>query len=285
MDALAAQLEGVRLDGAAELPGLEAAYESLLEIVQYPLQHHDAFERFNIEAPKGVLLYGPPGVGKTHLASTVAKHTNALLTVVQGPEILGPYLGESEQRLRSKFRIAQRAAQKEPDRPSILFIDEIESIAPKRQQGGSGGSGEAARLVAQLLTLMDGLESRGRLVVIGATNLPNSLDPALRRPGRFDREIRIDVPNQVQRRKILAYYTRKMALAESLDLDTLAEVTNGHVGADIAALCREAATHAVMARLAAGRQLPLAQSKVTHDDFRAAMARVVPSTKRGLGID
>ncbi|KAJ2769108.1 hypothetical protein IWQ56_002681, partial [Coemansia nantahalensis] len=269
MDALAEQLKGVRLDGAAELPGLEAAYQSLLEVVQYPLQHLDAFQRLNVEAPKGVLLYGPPGVGKTHLVSMVAKHTDALLTIVQGPEILGPYLGESEQRLRGRFRAAQQGAQREPDRPSILFIDEIDSIAPKRQQGSGGGgsSSESARLVAQLLTLMDGLESRGRLVVIGATNLPNSLDPALRRPGRFDREICIDVPNQIQRRKILAYYTRKMALAESLDLDTLAEVTNGHVGADIAALCREAATHAAMARLAAPGQSAAAetaaQAKVT----------------------
>ncbi|KAJ2776482.1 hypothetical protein H4R18_005651 [Coemansia javaensis] len=275
------------MDGAAELPGLEEAYRSLVEVVQYPIQHAEAFRRLNVEAPRGVLLYGPPGVGKTRLVEAVARHAGALLEVVQGPEILGPYPGESEQRLRARFRAAQDGARRQPGRASILFIDEIDSIAPKREAGplggGGGGGGAAARLVAQLLTLMDGLESRGRLVVVGATNLPNALDPALRRPGRFDREIRIDVPNQIQRRQILAYYTRRMPLAGRLSLDGLAEVTNGYVGADIAALCREAASHAVIARLGGGgggREHGVAEA-----DFRAAMARVVPSTKRGLGID
>ncbi|KAJ1834059.1 hypothetical protein LPJ63_002252 [Coemansia sp. RSA 2711] len=278
MKALTAQLQGTRLNPDSELPGLGDVYQQLLEVVQYPILHLDAFRHLNIEAPKGVLLYGPPGVGKTRLVSTIAQATNAALTIVQGPEIIGPYLGESEERLRSKFDEAQRKAQTRASHASILFIDEIDSIAPKRQ---SVQSNAAARLVAQLLTLMDGLQSRGRLVVIAATNLPNVLDPALRRPGRFDREIRIDVPNQIQRRDILAYYTRKMTL-ESLDLDELAELTNGYVGADIAALCREAATHAITARLASATAR---KAVIARSDFKAAMARVVPSTKRGLGID
>ncbi|KAJ2355809.1 hypothetical protein GGF43_002463 [Coemansia sp. RSA 2618] len=273
----------MQLDPASELPGLGDVYQQLLEVVQYPIQHLDAFTHLNIEAPKGVLLYGPPGVGKTRLVSMIAKTTDAALTVVQGPEIIGPYLGESEERLRNKFDEAQAKSLERASRASILFIDEIDSIAPKRQQGAQTSSA-SARLVAQLLTLMDGLKSRGRLVVIGATNLPNVLDPALRRPGRFDREIRIDVPNQIQRRDILAYYTRRMTLEKSIDLDTLAEWTNGYVGADISALCREAATHAITSRLSS-KAPAKAPATITRDDFKAAMARVVPSTKRGLGID
>ncbi|KAJ2796237.1 hypothetical protein H4R20_005596 [Coemansia guatemalensis] len=290
MEALTSQLEHTHLNAASELPGLGDAYERILEVVQFPILFHKEFEQLNIEAPKGMLLYGPPGVGKTRLVSTIAKQTGAALTLIQGPEIIGPYLGESEERLRAKFSEAQSKAQNNPDKASVLFIDEIDSIAPKRQPGAQG-SNDSSRLVAQLLTLMDGLESRGRLVVIGATNMPNVLDPALRRPGRFDREIRIDVPNQIARREILAYYTRKMTLGATLDLDMLAEVTNGYVGADIAALCREAATHAITARLEATEGKYNAetnepeQAVVTRNDFEAAMALLVPSTKRGLGID
>ncbi|KAJ2449574.1 hypothetical protein EV183_004818 [Coemansia sp. RSA 2336] len=279
MDTLAAQLQGLSLDPTAELPGLEDVYQQLVEVVQYPLVHAKAFRHLNIEAPKGVLLYGPPGVGKTRLVSTIASATNAALTTVQGPEIIGPYLGESEERLRRKFMEAREKLLKDGIEASILFIDEIDSIAPKRQQGAQGNQA-SARLVAQLLTLMDGLESRGRVVVIGATNMPNVLDAALRRPGRFDREIHIDVPNQIQRRKIFEFYTRKMA--SMLDLDMLAEQTNGFVGADIAALCREAASNAINRRLLT-RQPKTAV--VDHGDFKVAMKKVVPSTKRGLGID
>ncbi|KAJ2613977.1 hypothetical protein H4S08_001941 [Coemansia sp. RSA 1365] len=288
MEALTSQLEHTYINPASELPGLGDAYERIMEVVQFPILYHKEFEKLNIEAPKGMLLYGPPGVGKTRLVSTIAKQTGAALTLIQGPEIIGPYLGESEERLRTKFYEAQNKAQSNPNKASVLFIDEIDSIAPKRQPGAQG-SNDSSRLVAQLLTLMDGLESRGRLVVIGATNLPNVLDPALRRPGRFDREIRIDVPNQIARKEILAYYTRKMVLGATLDLDTLAEVTNGYVGADIAALCREAATHAITTKIEAAESNNKAcvseQAVVTRHDFEAAMAQLVPSTKRGLGID
>ncbi|KAJ2852400.1 hypothetical protein IWW36_000287 [Coemansia brasiliensis] len=279
MDNLASQLQGLSLDSTTELPGLEDVYQQLVEVVQYPIVHVEAFRHLNIEAPKGVLLYGPPGVGKTRLVSTIASATNAALTTVQGPEIIGPYLGESEERLRAKFVEAREKLLKADVKASILFIDEIDSIAPKRQQGTQTNQA-SARLVAQLLTLMDGLESRGRLVVIGATNMPNVLDPALRRPGRFDREIHIDVPNQIQRRKILAFYTRKMT-TNMLDLDILAEQTNGFVGADIAALCREAASNAISNRLLSKQS----KAAVDYNDFKAAMKKVVPSTKRGLGID
>ncbi|KAJ1964505.1 hypothetical protein GGI12_001377 [Dipsacomyces acuminosporus] len=290
MDVLTEKLAGASLDSSIEAPpGLEEAFQSLLEVVQYPIQHLAKFQHLNIDAPKGVLLYGPPGVGKTHLVRTLTKYTGAHLTVVQGPEILGPYLGESERRLREKFAEAERATASDNDsdtskKPSILFVDEIDSIAPNRQQTAGSGSGQfEARIVAQLLTLMDGLESRGKLVVIGATNLPNSLDPALRRPGRFDREISIDVPNQMARAKILRFYTRKMPLSADLDIEELAESTNGYVGADIAALCREAATHAISARLDDSNTRT--DMSVGQADFTEAMRRVVPSIKRGLGID
>ncbi|KAI9471258.1 hypothetical protein LPJ78_002289 [Coemansia sp. RSA 989] len=279
MDNLASQLQDLSLESTTELPGLEDVYQQLVEVVQYPIVHAGAFRHLNIEAPKGVLLYGPPGVGKTRLVSTIASATNAALTTVQGPEIIGPYLGESEERLRKKFVEAREKLLKGDVKASILFIDEIDSIAPKRQQGTQSNQA-SARLVAQLLTLMDGLESRGRIVVIGATNMPNVLDPALRRPGRFDREIHIDVPNQIQRRKILEFYTRKMTMS-ILDLDMLAEQTNGFVGADIAALCREAASSAINRRLLSKQP----KAAVDYGDFKVAMKKVVPSTKRGLGID
>ncbi|KAJ2814896.1 hypothetical protein GGI24_006231, partial [Coemansia furcata] len=182
---------------SSSLPGLEDAFQSLLEVVEYPLVHSQAFAHLNVDAPKGVLLYGPPGVGKTRLVRAISDHCQAKLTVIQGPEIIGPYLGDSERRLRERFASAQGK-----EGPSILFIDEIDSLAPSRQSSSGGGGGNA-RLVAQLLTLMDGLQSRGRLVVIGATNRPNALDSALRRPGRFDREISIDVPDQMARARIL----------------------------------------------------------------------------------
>ncbi|KAJ2488373.1 hypothetical protein IWW37_004873 [Coemansia sp. RSA 2050] len=214
----------------------------------------------NVEAPKGVLLYGPPGVGKTQLVKVISEHCHAKLTVIQGPSILGPYLGDSELRLRERFASAYSA-----DGPSILFIDEIDSLAPTRTSGGN------PRLVAQLLTLMDGLHGRGRLIVIGATNRPNALDPALRRPGRFDREISIDVPDQRDRSRILQYYLSRMPCA--LDVDQLAASTVGYVGADLAALCREAALLAV------------GKGTVTMAEFSMAMRSMTASTRRGLGVD
>ncbi|KAJ1822056.1 hypothetical protein LPJ56_001006 [Coemansia sp. RSA 2599] len=272
MDDLTTRLGSMHIDATKHvetLPGLESAFQSLLEVVQYPITHRDKFKRLNIEPPKGVLLYGPPGVGKTHMVRELCKTTSASLTVIQGPEILGPYLGESEKQLREKFSEAQEMAN-DDSRASVLFIDEIDSIAINRQESGEQG----ARLVAQLLTLMDGLRGRGRLVVVGATNRPDSLDPALRRPGRFDREISIDVPDQSAREKILRHCTRRMPLDRSVDFQVLAESTNGYVGADISSLCVEAATRAVDRR-----------GPVGMGDFVDAMGRMVASTKRGLGID
>ncbi|KAJ2558720.1 hypothetical protein EV175_000660 [Coemansia sp. RSA 1933] len=276
-------MEGADIDGEegifGELPGLEAAARGLLEIVQYPQKHRAKFERLGIEAPKGVLLYGPPGVGKTRLVQQIAHLTGSHLTVVQGPEVLGPYLGESEQKLRDVFAQAQQKATTDPGTSSILFIDEIDALAGNRekQQGEM-----SVRVVAQLLTLMDGVEARrGRLVVVGATNLPNALDPALRRPGRFDREVLVDVPNTAARLSILKYYTRGMPLGDSVDMEKLAEMTSGYVGADIGALCREAAVSVI------GRQPkgPRTEEQLTMREFAEAMKRTVPALRRGLAID
>ncbi|KAJ2475884.1 hypothetical protein EV174_005117, partial [Coemansia sp. RSA 2320] len=245
-------------------PGLESAFQSLLEVVQYPITHAAEFAHLKVDAPKGVLLYGPPGVGKTQLVLSVSKYCGAQLTVIQGPEIVGPYLGDSERRLRERFATARDGVG-----PRILFIDEIDSIAASRQAGGGG------RLVAQLLTLMDGLEqqTRGGLVVIGATNRPNALDAALRRPGRFDREISIDIPSPQARLRILQHYLRRMPDG-GLSLAGLSEMTAGYVGADLAALCREAGGQAIVQR-----------RPVTMDDFGRAMRTVTASTRRGLAVE
>ena len=196
-------------------------------MIELPLRHPEIFERVGIEAPKGVLLYGPPGTGKTLLAKAVANETNANFYSIGGPEIMSKYYGESEERLRGIFKEAQENA------PSIIFIDEIDSIAPKREEV----SGEMEkRIVSQLLTLMDGLEARGKVVVIGATNRPDSLDPALRRPGRFDREIEIGIPDEKSRLEILHIHTRGMPLEPDVKLEEIARVTHGFVGADLQAL-------------------------------------------------
>ncbi|KAG9301685.1 hypothetical protein G9A89_016756 [Geosiphon pyriformis] len=205
------------------IPGLEKAYESLLEIVSYPLLYPHLLKRLNIECPKGVLLYGPPGVGKTYLVATISKAFNAKMVKVHGSEIYGPYVGESEAKLREKFKFAEQLTLQE-DCPVILFIDEVDALTPHRKEAQIHES----RVVAQLLTLMDGMESRGRLVIIAATNRPNAIDPALRRPGRFDREISIDVPTEEDRQKILRTQTRKMPLNEDVNLEILAKMTNGY---------------------------------------------------------
>lgn len=220
-----------------DIGGLKRELESIREMIELPLKYPEIFEQLGIDAPKGVLMHGPPGCGKTLIARAVAHETDARFFVLSGPEIMHKYYGESEAHLRKVFEEAGKA-------PSIIFLDEIDAIAPKRTTLGSEKQLER-RVVSQLLTLMDGLASRGQIVVIGATNVPDILDPALRRPGRFDREIVIGVPDRPGRREILEVHTRGMPLADDVDLERLAQITYGFVGADLQSLAREAA----MARL------------------------------------
>ncbi|HEU4961873.1 MAG TPA: AAA family ATPase, partial [Sphingomonas sp.] len=265
-----------------DIGGMGATIDQLREMVELPLRYPELFQRLGVDPPKGVLLHGPPGTGKTRLARAVANESAAEFFLINGPEIMGSAYGESEQRLRTVFEEAAKAA------PSIVFIDEIDSIAPKRGQV----SGEAEkRLVAQLLTLMDGLEARANLVVIAATNRPEAIDEALRRPGRFDREIIVGVPDERGRREILGIHTRGMPLDAKVDLDALARTTYGFVGADIAALTREAAIEAVrriMPRLNLedGTIPPevLDTLAVTRDDFMEALKRVQPSAMREVMV-
>ncbi len=215
-----------------DIGGLSEEIKKIREMVELPLKHPEIFERLGIEPPKGVLLHGPPGTGKTLLAKAVANETNANFILINGPEIMSKYYGQSEENLRKKFEDAEKSA------PSIVFIDEIDAIASKREE--THGEVEK-RVVAQLLALMDGLQSRGKVVVIAASNIPNSLDPALRRPGRFDREIEINVPNKEGRLDILKIHTRNMPLDKTVNMKELAAITHGFVGADMAALAKEAA--------------------------------------------
>ncbi|KAB0676211.1 CDC48 family AAA ATPase [Aureimonas leprariae] len=264
-----------------DIGGLGNTVDQVREMVELPLRHPELFQRLGIDPPKGVLLYGPPGTGKTLLARAVANEAEANFFLVNGPEIMGSRYGESEERLREVFGEARQNA------PSIVFIDEIDSIAPKREQV----TGEVERrLVAQLLTLMDGLEPRQNVVVIGATNRRDAIDEALRRPGRFDREIVIGVPDQAGRRETLGIHTRGMPLGEDVDLDELARTTYGFVGADVAALAREAAMDAVR------RMLPeinlregiptevVDRLRVERGDFLNALKRVQPSALREIMI-
>ncbi len=270
---------GVNYD---DVGGIEDTIRALREMVELPLRYPELFTRLGVDPPKGVLLHGPPGTGKTRLAQAVANESDAEFFTINGPEIMGSGYGESEKRLREVFEEATRAA------PAIVFIDEIDSIAPKRTQV----PGEAEkRLVAQLLTLMDGLEARANLVVIAATNRPDAIDEALRRPGRFDREIVIGVPDTGGRREILAIHTRGMPLRQEVDLDELARVTHGFVGADLAALAREAAIDAVrriMPRLDLAEQtIPpevLDDLCVSWDDFLSALKRIQPSAMREVMV-
>ncbi len=215
-----------------DIGGLDEEIKKVREMVELPLKHPEIFERLGIEPPKGVLLHGPPGTGKTLLAKAVANETNSNFILINGPEIMSKYYGQSEENLRKKFEDAQKNS------PSIIFIDEIDAIASKREE--THGEVEK-RVVAQLLAIMDGLQARGKVVVIAASNIPNSLDPALRRPGRFDREIEIAVPRKKGRLNILKIHTRNMPLAKSVNLKDIAEITHGFVGADLAALSKEAA--------------------------------------------
>ncbi len=266
-----------------DIGGLDREIQKIRELVEIPLKHPEVFRHLGIEPPKGVLLYGPPGTGKTLLAKAVANESGAHFIAINGPEIMSKWYGESEARLREIFKEAEENA------PAIIFIDEIDAIAPKR--GEVVGEVEK-RVVAQLLSLMDGLESRGQVIVIAATNRPEAVDPALRRPGRFDREIYIGVPNKKGRKEILQIHTRNMPLADDVNLDKLAEATHGYVGADLAALAKEAAMNALRRFLPeiekSEGQIPtevLQKIKVTMDDFYEAMKEIVPTALREVTVE
>ena len=266
-----------------DIGDLEEAKQKIRELVELPLKHPELFRRLGIEPPKGILLYGPPGCGKTLLAKAVATESEAYFIAINGPEIMSKFYGESEQRLREIFEEAKTHA------PAIIFIDEIDAIAPKREEV----TGEVEkRVVAQLLALMDGLETRGDVIVIGATNRPSALDPALRRPGRFDREIEIGVPDRQGRYEILLVHTRNMPLADDVDLHKVAEITHGFVGADLAALCREAAMKALRRYLPKidleEESIPpevLDSIEVTMDDFMRAFREITPTALREVEIE
>ena len=282
-DKPAAGFEGVRRFSYEDIGGLKDELQRLRETIELPLRHPELFQKLGIEPPKGVLLYGPPGTGKTLIAKAVASESGAHFISIAGPEVISKYYGESEQRLREVFEEARENA------PSIIFIDELDSIAPRREEV----TGEVERrVVAQLLTMMDGLEERGQVVVIGATNRVDAIDAALRRPGRFDREIEIGVPSELDRIEILKIHSRGMPLAEDVSLDTLAQQTHGFVGADLAALSREAAIRALR------RYLPeldlekdeidqetLDKLRVYSSDFRSAQRDVGPSAMREVMLE
>ena len=265
-----------------ELGGLKNEVQKIREMVELPMRHPELFEKIGVEAPKGVLLYGPPGTGKTLLAKAVAGETNAHFISLSGPEIMGKYYGESEERIREIFK------QAEDNAPSIVFIDEIDSIAPKRDEV----SGELEkRIVSQLLTLMDGMKSRGKVVVIAATNRPDSIDPALRRPGRFDREIEIGIPDDEGRHEILSIHTRGMPIDEKVNLKQISKTTHGFVGADLEVLAKEAAMRSLR------RILPeidldedkisteiLQKIQITSEDFWDALKEVRPSALREVQV-
>ena len=263
-----------------DIGGLGGQVKRIREMIELPLRFPQIFARLGIDPPKGVLLHGPPGCGKTLIAKVIANETDAYFLHLSGPEIMHKFYGESESHLRSVFEEAKKNA------PSILFLDELDAIAPKREELG-GEKQVERRVVATLLAEMDGLENRGELIVIGATNLPNILDPALRRPGRFDREIVIPIPDKNGRREILTIHTRGMPLAEVVDLDRLAFLTHGFVGADLAALAREAAMYAIrrlMPKIDFEREVipqeALLALKVTMDDFLNALREIEPSAIR-----
>jgi len=275
--------EGIPRVTYEDIGGLRDEVQKVREMIELPLRHPELFERLGVEAPKGVLLHGPPGTGKTLLAKAVANETNAHFLSLSGPEVMSKFYGESEERLREIFKQAEENA------PSIIFIDEIDSIAPKREEV----TGEVERrVVSQLLALMDGLKSRGKVVVIGATNRPNALDPALRRPGRFDREIEIGIPDREGRLEVLQIHTRAMPLAENVSLERLADVTHGFVGADLESLCKEAAMRALRRILPQidleAESIPaevLAKITVTMEDFQEALRDVEPSAMREVLVE
>jgi len=268
-----------------DIGGLGPQIQRVREMIEMPLRFPQVFDRLGVEPPKGVLLYGPPGTGKTVIARAVANETDVYFTHISGPEIIGKFYGESEERLRNVFEEAQSHS------PSIIFIDEIDAIAPKREEMG-GEKQVERRVVAQLLALMDGLESRGQIVVIGATNIPNTLDPALRRPGRFDREIPIPIPDRKGRLEILNIHTRGMPLADNVDMDRIAEITHGFVGADLEALAKEAAMSTlrqILPKINLGmEEIPydkLQKMQVHMENFLEALKEVEPSAIREVFVE
>lgn len=266
-----------------DIGGLKSEIQRIREMVELPLKHPELFKKLGIDPPKGVLFRGPPGCGKTLLVKAVANESDAFFKPINGPEIMSKFYGESEKRLRSIFEDAEKRA------PSVVFIDELDAIAPKREEV----TGEVERrVVAQLLASMDGLKARGRVIVIGATNRPNALDPALRRPGRFDREIEIGVPDKFGRKEILQIHTRGMPLTEDVELGKLSEITHGYVGADLAALCREAAMKTLRRYLPQinieDETIPsevLDQIEVRMEDFLEALKEIQPSAIREVLIE
>jgi transitional endoplasmic reticulum ATPase len=278
-------LRGAGTQGVAyeDIGGLKDVIQRVRETIELPLRHPEIFEKLGIEAPKGVLLHGPPGTGKTLLAKAVANESNSHFISISGPEIMSKFYGESEARLREIFKEAREKA------PSIIFVDEIDSIAPKREEV----TGEVERrVVSQLLSVMDGLEARGKVVVIAATNRPNALDPALRRPGRFDREIEIRVPDKRGRLEVLQIHTRNMPLDKDVDQDRIAAVTHGFVGADLEYLCKEAAMKCLRRLLP---ELNLQDEKVSPEtlqkliieknDFENAIREITPSALREVYVE
>jgi transitional endoplasmic reticulum ATPase len=276
-------LRGVPQVTYEDIGGLTDEIKKVREMIELPLRHPEIFEKLGIEAPKGVLLYGPPGTGKTLLAKAVANESNAHFISISGPEIMSKFYGESEARLREIFKEAKEKS------PSIIFIDEIDSIAPKREEV----TGEVERrVVSQLLSLMDGLEARGKVIVISATNRPNAIDPALRRPGRFDREIEIKVPDKKGRKDILMIHTRNMPLSDDVNLEKIAAISHGYVGADLEYLCKEAAMKCLRRLLPElnleDEKLPpetLDKLVVNYEDYQNALKEVTPSGMREVFIE
>ena len=276
-------LRGVPQVAYEDVGGMSDELRKVREMVELPMRHPEIFEKLGVEAPKGVLLYGGPGTGKTLLAKAVANETNAHFTSISGPEIMSKFYGESEARLREIFKEAREKS------PSIIFIDEIDSIAPKREEV----TGEVERrVVSQMLALMDGLEGRGKVIVIAATNRPNALDPALRRPGRFDREIEIRIPDKKGRHEILLIHTRNMPLSDDINLEKLAAITHGFVGADLEYLCKEAAMKCLRRLLPeinlADEKIPaetLEKLVVNDEDYRFALREVTPAGMREVYIE
>jgi len=277
------EARGVPRTTYEDIGGLREEIQRIREMVELPMRHPEIFQRLGIDPPKGVLLYGPPGCGKTLLARAVANESEANFFSINGPEIMSKFYGESEARLREIFQQAEKNA------PSIIFIDELDAIAPKREEV----TGEVERrVVAQLLALMDGLSGRGNVIVIGATNRVNALDPALRRPGRFDREIEIGIPDKDGRYEILQIHTRGMPLAEDVDLKKLAEMTHGYTGADLAALCRETAMKALRRYLPEinleEERIPpkiLEKMEIRMEDFLNAFREITPTAMREVAVE